>query len=153
MRVDRSLPIFGLESHGREIRLALSTHLLQKPVEMTQMHIWSHYKRNFCDHPSCKWSASLSDKVLKLLLFITADIQREDKSSNSEIFPHTSTPPMTLSLNPKCLHCLCSKHLISVFLMALGTCCLLVWLFNPLALSFTKDGKWVYFILRSLLPS
>ena len=38
MRVDRSLPIFGLESCKREIRLALSTHILQKPVEMTQMH-------------------------------------------------------------------------------------------------------------------
>lgn len=121
MRIDESLHVFGigaaeastrfgLEPHGREIRLALSTPLLQKPREMPQAQIQSHRRRSFVAPPAvCRGAVTLrNEEVLELLLLllIPADFYREDKSSNSEVFSDPSASPVTLSHSPKCLDCL-----------------------------------------------
>ena len=75
-KLAQGLHMFGLEPHGREIRLALSTPLLQKPGEMTQVQIQSH-RRGSSVAPSavCHGVATLrNEEVLKFfLLLIPAD--------------------------------------------------------------------------------
>lgn len=65
--------------------------------------------RSFVTIPTVSGVATLrSDEVLKLLLLllITADTQREDKSATSAVFPDASSSSITLSLNLKYLYCL-----------------------------------------------
>lgn len=87
MRIDESLHMFGIRAaeastrsshvwiraHGREIRLALSSPLLQKPGEMMQVQIQSHRRGSSVAPPAvCHGVATLrNEKVLKLLLLLT----------------------------------------------------------------------------------
>lgn len=63
---------FGLEPHGREIRLALSTPLLQKPGEMPQAQIQSHRRGRFVAPLAvCHGAVPLrNEEVLQLLLLL-----------------------------------------------------------------------------------
>lgn len=55
---------FGLEPHGREIRLACLLPLLQKPREMPQAQIQSHCRRSFVAPPPavCRGAVTLRMK-------------------------------------------------------------------------------------------
>lgn len=103
---------FGLEPHGREIRLALSTPLLQKPGEMPQAQIQSHRRGRFVAPPSClSWSCSFKKRRGFTIIIITINSCRfleRRQSSNSEVFSDPSASPVTLSHSPKCLDCLLS---------------------------------------------